>query len=121
MLLDFVLRLAKRVLSPMDLFIIMMLILKLLCLYAATWFAELLWFFFDSANFSVLFAKLQNVVLLVCGLPGRLEQSEAIDEIWLILTLVVFVDGRPVGHQHVAQALFRLVIRHVTELLGRSA
>ena len=81
MLLDFVLRFAKRVLSPIDFFIIMLIFLKLFCMCAATWFAELLWFFFDSANFSVLFAKLQNVVLLVCGLPGRLEQSEAIDEI----------------------------------------
>ena len=81
MLLDFVLRFAKRMLSPMDFFIIMMVRLKLLCMYAATWFAELFLFFFDAASFSVLFAKLQNVVLLVRRLPGRLEQSEAIDEI----------------------------------------
>ena len=89
-------------------------------MYATAWFAELLRFFLDSTNLSLLLAQLQNVVLFVCGLPGRLEQSEAIDEICFILTLVVLVGGRPVGHQHVAQALLWLVIRHVTELLRRS-
>ena len=49
-------------------------------MYATAWFAELLRFFLDSTNLSLLLAQLQNVVLFVCGLPGRLEQSEAIDE-----------------------------------------
>ena len=81
MLLDFVLRLLKQVLSPMNFFIIMSMILKLLRVYTATRFAELrLLLFFDSTRFSVLFAKLQNVVLFVCGLPVGLVQRETIDE-----------------------------------------
>ena len=57
MLLDFILRLAKHVLSPMNFFIIMI-ILKLLRMYAATWFAELGLFLFDATSFGFLLAKL---------------------------------------------------------------